>query len=267
MDVVSFPAIRLYQKGGPTTRYRGPRRAASIEAFVKRALQPSVQDVDGQQLADFISSDDYVFVAQLQDKNDNLDARFRSLAQEYSDRYSFGITSSNEPSGIWCYNNVDESQHTASDLDNANSLKNLLHLCTTELIPQLTRRNEMTHLSSGRSVVFYLSKKEADREAYAKNLKRIAQRYAEFLKFVTVDAGEYPDMARNLGVRSSGGIAVQNVHNGQIFPFRGDAASPDEVDQFIVAISEGRAQPWDGAVVEEEEEEQEQESRGNHDEL
>ncbi|KAL7798236.1 hypothetical protein V8C37DRAFT_369195 [Trichoderma ceciliae] len=261
MDVVSFPAIRLYQKDGPTTRYRGPRRAAPIQAFVKRALRPSVQDVDGRQLAGFIGSDDYVFVARLQDENQHLDARFRSFAHEYYDRYSFGITSSNDPSGIWCYNNLDESQHTAADLDRADSLKDLLDLCTAELIPQLTRRNEAAHLSSGRSLVFYLSNSEVDRETCTKTLKRVAQRYAEFLKFVTVNSGEYPDMARNLGVRSSGGLAVQNVHNGQIFPFRGDAASSDEVDQFIVAISEGRAQPWDGTFDEE------TEDKGNHDEL
>lgn len=89
-------------------------------------------------------------------------------------------------------------------------------------------------------MVFYLTNDEGDREAYTNNVKRVAQRYAEFLRFVTVDSGEYPDMARNLGVRSGGGLAVQNVHNGQIFRFRGDAASPEEIDRFIVAISEGR---------------------------
>lgn len=127
---------------------------------MKRALGPSVHDVKGaqqqqqQQLADFISSDDYVFVARLRDDDDddddesqNLEARFRSLALEYSDRYSFGVAGSAEPSGIWCYNNVDGSQHMASDLDQAGSLKNLVDVCTAELIPQLTRRNEMTHLS------------------------------------------------------------------------------------------------------------------------
>lgn len=110
-------------------------------------------------------------------------------------------------------------------------------------------------------MVYYLSNGEADREAYTKTVKRVAQRYAEFLQFVTVDSNEYPDMARNLGVRSGGGLAVQNVHNGQVFPFRGDAASPDAIDQFIVAISEGRAQPWDGTF------DDEQEGQGARDEL
>ncbi|KAH6606751.1 disulfide-isomerase [Trichoderma cornu-damae] len=234
----------------------------SIEAFVKRALRPSVQEVDGRQLADFVGSDDYVFVARLHAvESEELDARFRSLAHEYSDRYSFAVTGPDEPAGIWCYNNVDESRHEAADLDDAGSLKNLLDLCTAELIPQLTRRNEMAHLSSGRSLVYYLANKEADREAYAKNSKRVARRYAEFLKFVTVDSNEYPDMARNLGIRSGGGLAVQNVHNGQIFPFRGDAASSDEIGQFIVAISEGRAQPWDGTL------DGDHEGEENHDEL
>ena len=60
-------------------------------------------------------------------------------------------------------------------------------------------------------------------------------------------------MLLNLGVRSTGGLAVQNVHNGQIYRFRGDAVSSGQVDQFIVAISEGRAQPWDGALDEDDE--------------
>ncbi|KAH0490532.1 hypothetical protein TgHK011_001997 [Trichoderma gracile] len=249
MDVVSFPAIRLYRKDSSATRYRGSRRAASIEAFVKRALKPSLQDVPGQQqLANFIASDDFVLVAKLQGESESINAHYRDFAQEYSDRYSFGITASESvaSNGVWCYNNVDGTQHAATDLDDPSALKKLLNLCTAEIIPQLTRRNEMIHLSSGRSLVYYFSNNEADREAYIKALKPIAQRYAEFLQFVTVDSREYPDMPRNLGVRSAGGLAVQNVHNGQIFPFRGDAASPGQVDQFIVAISEGRAQPWDG---------------------
>ncbi|OPB43117.1 Protein disulfide isomerase 2 [Trichoderma guizhouense] len=252
MDVVSFPAIRLYQKDGPTTRYRGPRRAAAIEAFVKRALRPSVQDVDGKKLEEFISSDDIVFLLRLQGEDKLLEARFRDFAQEYSDRYSFGITTakSDQPDGIWCRNSIDQRENNAEDLDDPNALKNFLKICTAELIPQLTRRNEMTHLSSGRSLVYYLSNSEEGRETYTKALKQVASRYAEFLQFVTVDSNEYPDMARNLGVRSSGGLAVQNIHNGQVFPFRGDASSPDSIDQFIVAISEGRAQPWDGTFDE-----------------
>ncbi|KAL7903228.1 hypothetical protein HDV63DRAFT_363421 [Trichoderma sp. SZMC 28014] len=249
-DVVSFPAIRLYKRDGLTTRYRGPRKASAIEAFVKRALRPSVQDItEQQQLDDFLASDDYVFLAQLHGDDESLDARFRSLAEEYSDRYSFGIASSPDASssGIWCYNNVDESENAATDPDDANALKKLVDLCTAEVIPQLTRRNELTHLSSGRSLVFYLFRTDAQREAYTKNLKSTAQRYAEFLTFVTVDSNEYPDMARNLGIRSTGGLAVQNVHNGQVFPFKGDVTLSNEIDQFILSISEGKAQAWDGS--------------------
>jgi protein disulfide-isomerase A1 len=119
---------------------------------VKRALRPSIQDItEQQQLDNFLTSDDYVFLAQLHGDDKSLVARFRNLAEEYSDRYSFGIASSPDASssGIWCYNNVDESEHTATDLDDANALKKLVDLCTAEVIPQLTRRNELTHLSVG----------------------------------------------------------------------------------------------------------------------
>ncbi|KAL7941613.1 hypothetical protein V8C42DRAFT_334263 [Trichoderma barbatum] len=262
MDVVSFPAIRLYQKDGPIKRYRGPRRAAAIEAFVKRALRPSMQDLEEEQLMEFMLSDDITFILRLQGDEKDLEARFRDFALEYSDRYSFSITTNPDRPGLWCRNGINGGrQNKAENLDDPNSLKAFLKLCTAESIPQLTRRNELTHLSSGRSLVYYLSNSEADRQAYTKALYQVADRYTEFLQFVTVDSNEYPDMARNLGVRSSGGLAVQNVHNGQIFPFRGDSSSSNEIDQFIVAISEGRAQPWDGTFDEE------QEGKGTHDEL
>ena len=121
----------------------------SIEAFVKRALKPSVQDVPGQQLVDFTASDDFVFIAKLQGESESINAHYRDFAHEYSDRYSFGITTSNSvgSNGIWCYNNVDGTQHAASDLNDPDALKRLLNNCTAEIIPQLTRRNEMTHLS------------------------------------------------------------------------------------------------------------------------
>lgn len=122
---------------------------SSIEAFVKRALRPSVQDVDGKKLDEFILSDDIVFLLQLQDEDKILEARFRDFAQEYSDRYSFGITTakSDRPDGVWCRNSIDQRENDAQDLDDPNSLKNFLKICTAELIPQLTRRNEMAHLS------------------------------------------------------------------------------------------------------------------------
>lgn len=119
---------------------------------MKRVLRLSVQDIaEQQQLDDFLTSDDHVFLAQLHSSDESLDARFRNLAEEYSDRYSFGVATSPDASssGIWCYNNVDESEHTATDLNDANALKKLVDLCTAEVIPQLTRRNELTHLSVG----------------------------------------------------------------------------------------------------------------------
>lgn len=116
---------------------------------MKRALRPSVQDVDDKKLDEFISSDDIVFLLRLQGEDKLLEARFRDFVEEYSDRYSFGITTakSDLPDGIWCRNSIDQRENNAEDLDDPNALKDFLKVCTAELIPQLTRRNEMTHLS------------------------------------------------------------------------------------------------------------------------
>lgn len=127
---------------------------------MKRALRPSIQDVNGKKLDEFISSDDIVFLLRLQGEYELLEARFRDFAQEYSDRYSFGITTakSDLPDGVWCRNSIDQRENNAEDLDDTNALKNFLKICTAELIPQLTRRNEMTHLSvCPRLSLFYTS--------------------------------------------------------------------------------------------------------------
>ena len=65
LDVVSFPAIRLYGPDGSMRRYRGPRKSKPIEAFLDRMSKPLITEVDGDNSNSFIASDDVVFVAHL----------------------------------------------------------------------------------------------------------------------------------------------------------------------------------------------------------
>lgn len=115
---------------------------------------------------------------------------------------------------------------------------------------------------TGKSLVYYFSHDAADREAYSKSMRPIAEAYQEYLKLVTVDSGEYPDMASSLGVRQGKGLSVRNLHNGQVFPYQGDGeVSTEQVGAFIVAISQGQVQPWDGTTA------STSESSDTHDEL
>ncbi|KND94342.1 Protein disulfide-isomerase [Tolypocladium ophioglossoides CBS 100239] len=255
LDVVSFPAIRLYQRDRPMIRYRGPRKASSITSFLKRIQHPIITRLTNETLDSFASTDSVVFVAHLHDDDASLLARFSSIAAAYRDRYTFAVAQGmgilTGPSTLQCHNNVDGEEHFQTGLDPVGALEAFVGTCTEPLIPELNRRTELKYRQTGKSLVHYFSDAEADREAYGKAMKPLARAYREYLQFVTVDSSEYPEMPRTLGVAAGRGLAVENPHTGQAFPYRrsrGDssALTAAEVGEFIASISRGNVEPWNG---------------------
>lgn len=75
--------------------------------------------------------------------------RFRAAAARYRDRFSFAVVESNSgtthrPSSVACYNNLDDLQHSTSELESQEPLESFIKLCSTSLIPEMTRRNELS---------------------------------------------------------------------------------------------------------------------------
>ncbi|KAM0276607.1 hypothetical protein ACHAQH_006564 [Verticillium albo-atrum] len=258
LDVVSVPAVRIYTPEGLHWRYRGPRVTREIMAFLQRMFRPPVTEFDGALTKSFAQGDDVVFMAQIGSgaENDNIYERYIDLADEYRDRHSFGLRRTDEPtSNIRCFQNLDHQVHITSELETVESMGAFLKKCTTLLIPEMTRRNEMEILSSGRSVVYYASPSPADRQAHTDATRPLAQKYGEYLVFVTVDSSAYPEMVAGLGLAGGAaakGLSVQNPRMGQVFPLPGSDGGFEQeaLDQFIVAISEGKVEPWNGGKVE-----------------
>ncbi|UNI19871.1 Protein disulfide-isomerase [Purpureocillium takamizusanense] len=261
-DVTSFPAIRLYQRGQSMIRYRGARKASCITSFLRRIKQPAVTRLHDETLDAFASSDSVVFIAHLGRGGDSSTAtRLSSLADAYRDRYSFGIAqgSPSDPSVLRCYNNEDGMQHQGADLDQLGALEALLEVCVEPLIPEMSRRNELKYTQASRSIVYFLSSDTGEREAYVAAMRPLAKRLREYLQFVTVDSGEFPDMSHALGVAANRGLVVENLHTGQVYPFRAAERelratasaqhripTPDAVEDFITAIAQGQIEPWNG---------------------
>ncbi|GJN85040.1 hypothetical protein PLIIFM63780_008604 [Purpureocillium lilacinum] len=261
-DVTSFPAIRLYRRGQSLVRYRGPRKASFITSFLGRIQRPAVTRLTNEKLDAFASSDSVVFIAHLGRDDGSTASRLSSLADAYRDRYSFGVAqgSLSDQSTLQCHNNEDGMQHRRVDFDHPGALEALLATCAEPLIPEMSRRNELKYTQhAGRSIVYYLSDDASEREAYVAAMRPVTKRLREYLQFVTVDSGEFPDMSHALGVASEGGLVVENLHTGQVYPFRGrereSSAEAKErhripaaeaVEDFIMAIAQGHIEPWNG---------------------
>jgi protein disulfide-isomerase A1 len=145
--VSSIPAIRLHHPDGGQTRYRGPRDAASIKGFLDRTRRPAVSHISDQNTTVFRSSDDVVFIGHFGAGDPSLQGWFEVGADKYHDRYSFAVsTAKQQQKGpvLECYNNFDGIQRSTMDFANPSSIERFVKLCSTPLIPELTRRNELS---------------------------------------------------------------------------------------------------------------------------
>ncbi|KAI1135797.1 hypothetical protein F5Y05DRAFT_161319 [Hypoxylon sp. FL0543] len=246
--VISYPALRFFDGHGKMTPYRGPRRASSILSYLKRAVRPSVTALNSEEkITAFQSSDDYAVVARINAQDPHVKTAYGKIASQYRDRLSFGLVETEAASTVSCYNNRDGQQFTISDLSSIDALPKLIESCLTPVIGEFTRANEMKYLQSGKSLVFYFTTTSKERDAYVDSMRSVAKMYKEYLSFVTVDAGEYGDLAAPLGLASVPGLSVQNPMFGQVFPYPLEKViTPEAVGGFLMDIVQGKVQPWDG---------------------
>jgi len=268
-DVASYPAIRLFHGDSldGVQRYRGAREAPDLLAFLRRAARPVLATVNEKNLTTLIGSDEVVFVGRHGKANtdDTLPIRFEQLAQTYADRYTFAVSTETTSSpSITCYRPHGELVRTADELDTSTTaLTAFLETCVAPLVADLTRRNELHYMATGKSLVYFLYSSSQERRAYINEVRQLAQTYGEYLQFTTVDVREYgEDMVDALGLGSSYKakkkgekgplLAVQNPNNGDVFPFPvessgGDGDGPPAaavVEKFLLDIIQGTIPPW-----------------------
>ncbi len=98
-------------------------------------------------LEPFLESDEVVFVCHLDPEDDSLYGRYRTLAQQYRDRFSFGLSGplqkQHGQSAVRCRNNIDDEEHLLpTELGTVEALERFVKMCSAPLIPEITRQNE-----------------------------------------------------------------------------------------------------------------------------
>jgi protein disulfide-isomerase A1 len=115
-------------------------------SFLRRAGRPTVSTLNQKKITAFQSIDDIVIISNLNPRDEHIQTAFQSLAAQYKDRMSFGSLETNGQSTVVCYNNKDDEQSTLSDLTAVGSLDAFIDACTTPLVGEFSRRNEMKYL-------------------------------------------------------------------------------------------------------------------------
>lgn len=256
LDVVSYPAIRLYHQDGRMDRFRGPRQASEIVPFLRRALRPTISILSDKNMTSFVGVDDVVLVAYLESGDESLERRFVAQATQLRDRYSFAIGPSPDTgvqSTVTCYNNREGEQRVHADFSSISALEFFIQVCTKPSIQEMSRRNELELMQSGKSLVNYFFATEESRETYIETMRPLAKRYAEYLIFTTIDANEYPEFGPGLGLGEGTGVSVMNPANGDVFPYlRPERISVATIEEFLIDIINGKVKPYGSELSEEE---------------
>lgn len=105
-----------------------------------------METLSAENITSFLGLDDVVFVTHiLPDMLGSVMSRYRHLAGRYGDRFTFGVgppTKQSEP-GLHCYNNIDDEQHSTTDLSSIDAMDKFVEMCSAPTIVDLGRRNEM----------------------------------------------------------------------------------------------------------------------------
>jgi protein disulfide-isomerase A1 len=143
-EVSSFPAIRLQHPDGKQIRYRGPRKAAAVKAFLDRTRRPAVSYVNAKNATAFQFGDDVVFIGHFGPRGIKLQQSFELAAEKYRDCYSFAIATAQQGATVECYNNLDSMKRSTAEFSRPTSIEAFIKRCSTPLIPELARRNELS---------------------------------------------------------------------------------------------------------------------------
>jgi protein disulfide-isomerase A1 len=219
-------------------------------------LRPIVSEIDISSLPDFVGLDDIVFTAEFIPDDLGLYERgYRNLAKQYYDRFSFAILPlARHHSSITCRNNVDGEEFTLIELSNVQALEELVTKCTRPLILEPTRKEiaELGQIASqsGKSImVHYFASTDQEKSAYRQEVAPLAKQLSKALQFTIIDSNEHPMMPVATGLKkgTKSGLVIENIRNGDLFPYTGNAEmSAMVLDQFLNDILEGRITPWNG---------------------
>ncbi|KAK2039484.1 hypothetical protein LZ31DRAFT_558760 [Colletotrichum somersetense] len=259
-DVRFFPAIRLYRSSGKVyDHYRGPRLASKIKSYVKRSLRSIVSGLGADNITEFSSTDDYVFILHLTDADagKGLYKRFHDLATAFRDRYSLGVIPAKDQDGastLECYNNLDEVQRSTQNLvENFNSLKSFFEICTSRPVPEMTRENKKYFTEGTKNVLYYLSSHSDDRERFSSSLRETVGKHIKDLEFVTVDPVAFPEVPANVGLKwDFPAIVLQDKSRGLVFSSeKNEYITADMVENFLRSFRDGSSSPsfWDPVEI------------------
>ncbi|KAG9239732.1 thioredoxin-like domain-containing protein [Amylocarpus encephaloides] len=248
-DVALFPAIRLYHDVGQVTRYRGERTASSISAFVQRSSRPVISVVDVNNLTEFQSIDTVVFILVIPNPDHEVKATFTRVATQYHSSFSFGVRVGppNYKAHVLCYKSHEDELEVFTGPLNPTAIEGFVKEASLPLVGQLTRRNEMKYLKSGKSLVYIFANTDASISTFKTEFTPLAKKFKEYLSFVTIDAREYGHMLETLGLQKGKlpAAAVYNPSFGQMFPFDQEIeVEPKVIDAFVIDIVQGIIKPW-----------------------
>lgn len=110
---------------------------------------------------------------------------------------------------------------------------------------------------TGKNILHYFATANAEKEAYRREMRPLAKKYAEFSRFIITDPSEHSDMlatSSTVDLEASRKIrlALENTETGEMFPFTGSQdITAAAVEAFLKETMKGNLQPRNRGTADE----------------
>lgn len=173
--------------------------------------------------------------------------RYYDLANEFHDRFTFGIVSrdddnsvdeegENAPSVLRCRNNRDGIDKSMDRFfDRSQDMRNFVETCGARLIRDMGSLNMDVYLESKRPVLYYFDADPAVRASFAEDMRVVAKAHREMIDLVIVDPLSFPEVVERVGLPwKFPAMALQNPSARTISLYNHENISEEVVGRFIV---------------------------------
>ncbi|CAO3598450.1 unnamed protein product [Absidia cylindrospora] len=212
-DIGSFPTIKLFRNGIPTL-YDGPRQSHAITRYLLRQTQPTVtlEQDDQETLNTLRRLDNMVVVGSGSAHDDNTAyTTFKTLADEWRDRYMFGWVATTNGTGndgnLVLYTRFDDHGDSidiyTGDRNAIDTIKTFIRHHTTPLFGPIGPDNYLDYEEAALPLAYLFIDSTFMLESFHDSMTALAQHHRGVINFVYIDADAYPEQADYLGINTT----------------------------------------------------------------
>ncbi|KAI8456834.1 thioredoxin-like domain-containing protein [Phakopsora pachyrhizi] len=255
-EIQGYPTLKVFSHG-KASEYGGTRKADGIVTFMKKRSLPVISIVTSGNHTDFTQSDNVVIVAYLDESDKKSYETFQRYAETKRDEFIFGavhehskidsVSSLPKPS-IVLWKKFDEGRNDfhGQEFTDENVSK-FVSENSIPLLNEVSPKNFAMYEAAGIPLAYlFIEPNNPEREALIKALEPVAKEFKGKISFVWIDANQFSDHGKTLGLSATNwpAFTIQDLGKQTKYPFdEKKAIDQNSIMNFVKSFVDGKLSP------------------------